>query len=108
MAAYRTMIDATGASGLFGADNRRNPLWALLFQLQWQRRSGRLGATAAVDGRIDPDAAWVYGNYTLSVVTWLGAVAAGVVPALEIADAPTTSRFRYVRGGVVPDELTRA
>ena len=104
VAAYRAMIEATGASGLFGVDNRRNPLWALLFQLHWQRRTGRLGPT---DGRIDPDAAWGYGNYTLSVVPWLGAVAAGVLPRLEIADAPTSSRFRYVRGGVVPDELAR-
>ncbi len=105
VAAYRSMIDATGAGGLFGADNRHNPLWALLFQLQWQCRTGRLGPTTRTEGRIDPDAAWGYGNYTLSVVPWLGAVAAGVLPRLEIADAPTASRFRYVRGGVVPDEL---
>jgi hypothetical protein len=104
MAAYRSMIDATNAGGRFGADNRHNPLWAWMFQLQWQRRTGRLGPTT---GRIDPDAAWGYGNYTLSVLPWLGAVAAGVVPPLEIADAPTTSRFRYVQGGVVPDELVR-
>ncbi len=107
MAAYRRMIDATGAGGLFGADNRRNPLWAWLFQLQWQCRTGRLGTATHTDGRIDPDSAWGYGNYTLSVVPWLGAVAAGVVPRLEIADAPGTSRFRYVRGGVVPEELAR-
>jgi hypothetical protein len=108
MAAYRSMIDATNAGGLFGADNRHNPLWALMFQLQWQCRTGRLGATTSTDGRIDPDAAWGYGNYTLSMVPWLGAVAAGVVPPLTIADAPAASRFRYVRGGVVPDELTHA
>jgi hypothetical protein len=103
MAAYRSMIDAT--SGPFGEDNRRNPLWAWPFQLHWQCRSGRLGPT---DGRIDPDAAWGYGNYTLSVIPWLGAAAAGVVPSLEIADPPTTSRFRYVRSGVVPEELAPA
>ncbi|HEX4701014.1 MAG TPA: Leg1-related protein [Pseudonocardiaceae bacterium] len=108
MAAYRGMVDATNARGLFGVDNRHNPLWAWLFQLQWQCRTGRLGATTRIDGRIDPDAAWGYGNYTLSVVPWLGAAAAVVVPRLEIADAPTTSRFRYVRGGVVPDELAPA
>lgn len=107
MAAYRRMIDATGAGGVFGADNRRNPLWAWLFQLQWQCRTGRLGAATHTEGRIDPDAAWGYGNYTLSVVPWLGAADAGLVPALDIADAPTESRFRYVRGGVVPAELAR-
>jgi hypothetical protein len=108
MAAYRTLVGATGAGGLFGADNRLNPLWAWLFQLQWQCRTGRLGATTAADGRIDPDAAWGYGNYTLSTIPWLGAAAAGVVPALEIADAPGESRFRYVRGGEVPAELVPA
>jgi hypothetical protein len=104
MAAYRSMIDATNVGQPFGADNRHNPLWAWMFQLQWQCRTGRLGRT---DGMIDPDTAWGYGNYTLSVIPWLGATAAGVVPELEIVDAPTTSRFRYVSGGVVPDELAR-
>lgn len=104
MAAYRSMIDATNVGGLFGPDNRHNPLWAWLFQLQWQCRTGRLGP---IGGMIDPDAAWGYGNYTLSVVPWLGAVAAGLVPRLAIADAPAGARFRYVRGGVVPDELAR-
>ncbi|WP_103355841.1 Leg1-related protein [Amycolatopsis sp. CA-128772] len=105
MAAYRRLIDATNSGGLFGADNRHNPLWAWAFQLQWQCRTGRLGATTHVDGTIDPDAPWAYGNYTLSVVPWLGAEKAGVVAPLEIADAPGAARFRYVRGGAVPDEL---
>lgn len=105
MAAYRSLIDATNAGGLFGADNRHNPLWAWTFQLQWQCRTGRLGATTHGDGTIDPDAPWAFGNYTLSVIPWLGAEQAGVVPPLEIADAPGATRFRYVRGGVVPDEL---
>jgi hypothetical protein len=108
MAAYRSMIDATNAGGIFGADNRHSPLWAWMFQLQWQCRTGRLGPTTRTDGRIDPDTAWGYGNYTLSVIPWLGATVAGVVPRIEIADAPATSRFRYVRGGVVPDELVPA
>lgn len=105
MAAYRKLIDATNAGGLFGADNRHNPLWAWMFQLQWQCRTGRLGATTDADGKIDPDAPWAYGNYTLSVIPWLGAVQAGVVPRLEIADVPSPSRFRFVRDGVIPDEL---
>jgi hypothetical protein len=103
MAAYRTMIHASNGAGLFGADNRHNPLWGLMFQHQWQYRTGRLGAT---DGAIDPNAPWGYGNYTLSVIPWLGAVAAGVVPKLTIAGPPSSSRFRYVDNESVPDELT--
>lgn len=106
MAGYRKLIDATNTGGLFGPDNRDNPLWAWMFQLQWQCRTGRLGA--AGDGRIDPDAPWAYGNYTLSVIPWLGAEQAGVVGRLEIADSPVVSRFRYVRDGVVPDELAQS
>lgn len=97
MAAYRLMIDRTNPDGLFGADNRRNPLWGLMFQHQWQFRTGRLGATARDDGRIDPDAPWGYGNYVLSVVPWLGAVEAGTVPELELAGPPGRSRFTYAR-----------
>jgi hypothetical protein len=107
MAGYRLLIAATNESGLFGVDNRHNPLWGLMFQHQWQFRTGRLGATAQADGVIDPDAPWGYGNYTLSVIPWLGAQAAGVVPRLTIADPPRPSRFRYVTAGSVPVELTR-
>ncbi|MEV8437869.1 Leg1-related protein [Actinosynnema sp. NPDC051121] len=108
MAAYRMMLNNTNPEQRFGADNRNNPLWGLMFQLQWQFRTGRLGVDARQDGRIDPDAPWGYGNYTLSVVPWLAAAAAGVVPALPVADPPTRSRFRYVAGGVVPAELVDA
>jgi len=105
MAAYRLMIQNTNPADGFGADNRHNPLWGLMFQHQWQFRTGRLGTGTRRDGRIDPDSPWGYGNYTLSVIPWLGAEAAGVVPALPVADPPTRSRFRYVTGGVVPEEL---
>ena len=105
MAGYRTMIDASNSAGLFGVDNRHNPLWGLMFQHQWQYRTGRLGVTTQADGVIDPDAPWGYGNYTLSVVPWLGAAAAGVVPDLPIAGPPARSRFRYVAGDSVPAEL---
>lgn len=67
MAAYRQMIDVTNRGGRFGPDNRRNPLWGLMFQHQWQFRTGRLGTHSRADDRIDPDATWGYGNYTLSV-----------------------------------------
>ena len=98
MAAYRLLIEATNRDGLFGPDNRRNPLWGLMFQLQWQCRTGRLGPAARTDGRIDPDAPWGYGNYALCVVPWLGAVAAGTAPRLELAGPPTPSRFDYASG----------
>jgi hypothetical protein len=91
MAVYRLLLKSTNVDGLFGADNRHNPLWGLMFQHQWQFRTGRLGGR---DGRIDPDAPWGYGNYALCVVPWLGAVAAGVVPSLPVV-APGPSRFRY-------------
>lgn len=99
MAAYRALIDATNRGGRFGPDNRRNPLWGLMFQHQWQFRTGRLGIARRDDGRIDPDATWGYGNYALSVIPWLGATAAGIVPDLFIAGPPVESRFRYARGG---------
>lgn len=108
IAAYRLMIDNTNPADRFGADNRHNPLWGLVFQHQWQFRTDRLGVDTRRDGLIDPDAPWGYGNYTLSVIPWLGAEAAGVVPALPVADPPTRSRFRYVTGGVVPAELVPA
>ncbi|MGH9041228.1 MAG: Leg1-related protein [Acidimicrobiia bacterium] len=98
MAAYRALIATINGGGRFGADNRRNPLWGLMFQLQWQYRTGRLGAGATEDGRIDPDAPWGYGNYALCVVPWLGAVAAGVVADIEIAPPPGPTRFEYTRG----------
>ncbi|BEK85255.1 Leg1-related protein [Nocardia seriolae] len=95
MSVYRHLIDATNAKGLFGPDNRGNLLWGLMFQLQWQSRTGRLGAT----GRgIDPDAAWGYGNYSLSVVPWLGAVDAGLVADLELIGPSAPCRFDYARG----------
>ena len=70
MAAYRRLIDATNQHGLFGVDNRENPLWGLMFQHQWQYRSGRLGPDTQTSGRIDPDAPWGYGNYALSAPDW--------------------------------------
>lgn len=106
MAAYRLLIDRTNPGGLFGADNRRNPLWGLMFQHQWQFRTGRLGATTQDDGRIDPDAPWGYGNYVLSVLPWLGAVGAGTVPWLELSGPGGPTRFAYPRSAhEVPPEL---
>lgn len=100
MAAYRSLIESTHHGGLFGADNRRNPLWGLMFQHQWQFRTGRLGPTSRTDVRIDPQAPWGYGNYVLCVLPWLGAVEAGTVPDQELAGPDAPARFDYARGGV--------
>ncbi|HSV37392.1 MAG TPA: Leg1-related protein [Nocardioidaceae bacterium] len=109
MAAYRLLIDAINEGDRFGQDNRRNPLWGLMFQHQWQLRTGRLGAGSSESRRIDPDAPWGYGNYVLSVVPWLGAVSAGLVPDLDLIGPSSESRFEYASGvGVkrrVPREL---
>ncbi len=99
MAAYRMLIGAINGGGRFGADNRRNPLWGLMFQHQWQFRTGRLGTGAHQDGRIDPDAPWGYGNYSLCVIPFLGAMAAGIVPEVAVAPPPGPSRFSYASGG---------
>jgi uncharacterized protein DUF781 len=99
MAAYRLLIGTINRDGRFGVDNRRNPLWGLMFQHQWQFRTGRLGTETRQDGRIDPDAPWGYGNYALCVIPWLGAVAAGAVPELAVAPPPGPSRFSYASGG---------
>src|SRR5688572_28951934 len=88
MAAYRTLMEAINRRGQFGEDNRRNPLWALVFQHDWQCRSGRLGPRAYEDGPIDPDAPWGYGNYALCVIPWLAAAASGLVPDLPVQPPP--------------------
>ena len=95
MAVYRLLLERTARADLFGPDNRRNPLWGLMFQHQWQYRTGRLGAAAREDGRIDPRAPWGYGNYLLCVLPWLGAVAAGAVPDLELAGPDGPGPFEY-------------
>jgi hypothetical protein len=109
MASYRLLIDSINEGSRFGRDNRSNPLWGLMFQHQWQLRTGRLGGGSRESGRIDPDAPWGYGNYVLSVVPWLGAVYAGVVPDLEVVGPSSESRFEYVTGAGqarhVPPEL---
>ncbi len=98
MATYRLLIDTTNRHGLFGPDNRTNPLWGLMFQHQWQFRTGRLGADSQRTGRIDPDAPWGYGNYTLCVIPWMGAVEAGTVEPLALTGPLRPSRFAYPTG----------
>ncbi len=99
IAAYRQLIHATNRDHLFGEDNRKNPLWGLMFQLHWQFRTGRLGGRTPVDDVIDPDASWGYGNYLLCIVPWLGAEAAGIVPGVAISGPCARTQFRYASGG---------
>jgi hypothetical protein len=99
MAAYRMLIEATNRRAQFGHDNRRNPLWGLVFQHHWQYRSGRLGPRTDRDGRIDPDAPWGFGNYALCVLPWLAAASAGLVPDLPVLPPPAPSRYEYAAGG---------
>ena len=95
MAAYRMLIEATNRRRQFGDDNRRNPLWALVFQHHWQFQSGRLGARAERDGTIDPDAPWGFGNYALCAIPWVAAVSTGLVPDRPLQAPPGPSRFDY-------------
>jgi hypothetical protein len=95
MAAYRMLIEATNRRGQFGADNRRNPLWGLVFQHDWQYRSGRLGACTSRDGSIDPGAPWGFGNYALCVIPWLAAASTGLVPDVPVLPPTGSSRFDY-------------
>jgi hypothetical protein len=110
MAAYRELIAVTNLADRFGADNRENPLWGLPFQHQWQNDSGRLASPLGegVVHEIHPDAAWGFGNYTLSVIPWLGATQAGLVDELELTAPPASSRFSYVSDGIVPAYLKQA
>lgn len=94
---YKTLIDATNVDGYFGADNDANPLWGLVYQLEWQYSTGRLNISAAEDV-IDPDSPWGFGNFTLSIIPYLGAIAAGLVDDVAILAPKTSSRFEYIRG----------
>jgi hypothetical protein len=99
MAVYRHLLSATNRRQIFGADNRKNPLWGLMFQHQWQFRTGRLGGATPAGDHIDPDAPWGYGNYALCIVPWLGAAAAGVVPTSTLLPPEARSQFSYAEGG---------
>ena len=99
MSIYRHLIDTTNRAGTFGVDNAQNPLWGLMFQHQWQFRSGRLGKQEGGAYDIDPDAPWGYGNYALCTIPFIGAVQAGAVEDLEILPPRSPNRFDYVVGG---------
>jgi hypothetical protein len=99
MAVYRLLIEATNRRGIFGADNAQNVFWGYVFQLQWQWRSGRLQFPDTAAGRIDPDSAWGFGNYALSLIPLIGAMQVGFIPEMEILPPYKASRFEYASGG---------
>ena len=109
---YKALTDATNLDGYFGEKNERNPLWGLAYQLQWQHSSGRLSIGDRSDA-INPASPWGYGNFTLCVIPYLGAIAAGTVPDVALLASPSDSRFAYAYGAdmasrTVPEALRPA
>jgi hypothetical protein len=119
---YKALIDATNVNGLFGERNITNPLWGLPYQLQWQKDSGRLserdiprkhGAEGEQSDRIDPNSPWSYGNFSLCVIPYMGAILAGLVPDAHILPAKEDSIFAHAYGvdsasRIVPTRLVPA
>jgi hypothetical protein len=81
MGMYRLLVERTNLRGALGAHDELSPFWGYASQLAWQARSGRLG-----EGRdaIDPGSWWGACNYALSVVPYVAAMRAGLVPHLSI------------------------
>lgn len=98
LATYRLLIEAANRRGVFGPTNAANPLWGLVFQLAWQHRTGRLHRDGPATDRIDPDAPWAYGNFTLCLLPLLGAMDAGLVDELTFLPPSAGSVFDYVSG----------
>jgi len=68
-----------------------NILWGLCLQHGWQFYSGRLFASNITN--ISPDAWWGDMNYYLSVIPYLGAVEAGLAPAISVKFNPDEKKF---------------
>lgn len=99
---YKTLIDQTNRDKKFGSDNAANPLWGLVYQLQWQHSSGRLNSVDSGDF-IEPDSPWSFGNFTLSVIPYLGAIAAGLVDDIVVTSPQSECRFEYAYGHTQSD-----
>lgn len=78
---YRLLVERTNPHGAFGSHDERSPFWGYASQLAWQARSGRLGATPHT---IEPTSWWGACNHALSVVPYVAAMRAGLVPPLAI------------------------
>jgi hypothetical protein len=99
LAAYKLLIEATNQRGIFGEENEYNVFWGYVFQLDWQRRSGRLSLVDTPPGRIDPNSMWGYGNYSLSIIPLIAAMQVGLMPEMEILPPYTESAVAYASGG---------
>lgn len=107
VAVYKELMDATNINGLFGEYNETNPLWGLPYQLQWQYDSGRLSDAVgdtqrdemeATAHNIAADSPWSFGNYSLSIIPYLGAISAGLVPDVAILPPSVSSIFPHAYG----------
>ena len=81
MGMYRLLVERTNFRTALGTHDELSPFWGYASQLAWQARSGRLGA-----GRdaIEPTSWWGACNYALSVVPYVAAMRAGLVPHLSV------------------------
>lgn len=112
IALYKQLIEVSNSNNRFGADNTANPLWGLIFQLHWQYNTNRLGLDEAPDS-IDANSPWGYGNFTLSVIPYLGAINAGLVSDLNVVGPAREGQFAFIFGPnsaqrTIPDELRSA
>jgi len=99
LAAYKLLIEATNHRGIFGKENEYNLFWGYVFQLDWQRRSGRLNLADTPPERIDPNSMWGYANYSLSIIPLIAAMQVGLMPEMEILPPYTESTVGYASGG---------
>eukprot|EP01040_Poterioochromonas_malhamensis_P013895 gene13895-15334_t len=112
---YRTLLESTNSHCLWKSRANNldeendlsflswgNILWGLPLQHGWQNGSGRLFITSTTTEsqglnktteKMNEQAWWPDMNYYLSVVPYLGAMEAGVVPLIEITYNPDTTRF---------------
>jgi hypothetical protein len=86
IALYEDLIRASDIPRWFkNGNDSGNLVWGLLLQFEWQNRSGRIEQVPTVNGSvINTTDWWACMNYHLSVVPFLGAIAAGLVPPREI------------------------
>lgn len=115
MTLYRTLLESTNSHCLWKSKANNldeendlsflswgNILWGLPLQHGWQYGSGRLFITSTTTEsqglnttteKMNEKSWWPDMNYYLSVVPYLGAMEAGVVPLIEITYNPDTIRF---------------
>ncbi|NVB80550.1 MAG: hypothetical protein HOV81_19305 [Kofleriaceae bacterium] len=85
LAMYRLLVERAGGE-ICGAHDELNPFWGYASQLAWQHRSGRLGSPDSF--AIEAESWWGCCNYALSVVPYVAAMHADLVPRLPITVPP--------------------